>query len=182
MSMKEFILYKIYYGKHLKTDYPVYIGRTEKPLINSLRELLLTVSEKKKPDVQQISKVETARLATEAYMLVMETVLINQYKPMLNTTQKAMDQLTLTIPEPPFSPLDDTVMETLKREFLQRKTAFENVRNQKSELLNEHRKKRQEIFSNKACGIQANMLFWTTLYIHPTGSGLSKSFCRFSAA
>jgi len=50
-------------------------------------------------DIHNVTRIEYTELSTEADMNLYEIYLINRWKPPLNVDDKALDELTLTLPE-----------------------------------------------------------------------------------
>ena len=66
-SPKGYILYKIYYDKHL-----VYLGRTKQPLINRIKTHCFKDPTVRSIEIDKISKIEYCILQTEADMFIYE--------------------------------------------------------------------------------------------------------------
>lgn len=93
-SPKGFILYRIYYGEHM-----AYLGRTKQPLQARIRGHMFAAPMHRAIDIHNVTKIEYTELSTEADMNLYEVYLINLWKPPLNVDDKAMDSLTMRLPE-----------------------------------------------------------------------------------
>ncbi len=93
-SPKGFILYRIWYGKHL-----VYLGRTKQPLQARIRGHMFAAPMHRAIDIHNVTKIEYTELLTEADMNLYEIYYINRWKPPLNVDDKAKDNLTIVLPE-----------------------------------------------------------------------------------
>lgn len=93
-SPKGFILYRIWYGKHL-----AYLGRTKQPLQSRIHGHMFAAPMHRAIDIHNVTQIEYAILPTEADMNLYEIYFINLWKPALNVDDKAKDNLTLSLPE-----------------------------------------------------------------------------------
>lgn len=93
-SPKGFILYRIYYEKCI-----AYLGRTKQPLQSRIRGHMFAKPMHRAIDIHNVTRIEYTELSTEADMNLYEIYLINRWKPPLNVDDKALDELTLTLPE-----------------------------------------------------------------------------------
>ena len=93
-SPKGFILYRIWYGKHL-----AYLGRTKQPLQARIRGHMFSKPMHRTIDIHNVTKIEYTMLQTEADMNLYEIYFINLWKPPLNVDDKARDYLTIKLPE-----------------------------------------------------------------------------------
>ncbi len=94
VSPKGFILYRIWYGKHL-----AYLGRTKQPLQARIRGHMFAAPMHRAIDIHNVTRIEYTELFTEADMNLYEIYYINLWKPPLNVDDKAGDDLTITLPE-----------------------------------------------------------------------------------
>lgn len=93
-SPQGFILYRIWYGKHL-----VYLGRTKQPLQARIRGHMFNKPMHRAIDIHNVTKIEYTMLKTEADMNLYEIYFINLWYPPLNVDDKAKDDLTITLPD-----------------------------------------------------------------------------------
>lgn len=93
-SPKGFILYRIWYGKHL-----AYIGRTKQPLQARIRGHVFAKPMHRAIDIHNVTKIEYTGFPTEADMNLYEIYFINLWKPPLNVDDKARDNLTILLPD-----------------------------------------------------------------------------------
>lgn len=161
MSKKEFTLYKIYYSTDHNEDVLVYIGRTKQPLNRRLHNHFFKTPMVRSLNLHQVSRIEFASFKTEADMNCMEIILINRYKPALNKDDKANDELTIEFPECDFLPFDCPHISRWKKEIEERQRLFVEHQNKKATLLEEHRNKRREIFSNAKMSSEEKTDTWT---------------------
>ena len=89
-------IYRIW-GKVCGKDKVIYIGRTKQPLQNRLRGHFFGHPMHRKVDVSEVTRVDYAEFETVANMYVVEVLLINIYKPILNHDDKSLDEMTLPI-------------------------------------------------------------------------------------
>lgn len=161
MEKRKFLLYKIYYSTDENNDELVYIGRTKQSLNTRLHGHFFKAPMMRELDINQVSRIEYACFNTVADMYVMEVVLINRYKPRLNKDDKAPDQLTISFPDVPFFPHDCPHMERWKNEISDRDWTYEKIKKAKRDLIEEHRNKRHEIFSNNGISSDEKSERWT---------------------
>lgn len=124
MDKKKYLLYKIYYKSEANEDVLVYIGRTKQPLNTRLRGHFFKAPMVREIDIWSVSKIEYASFPTEADMFVMEIILINWYKPLLNKDDKAKDRLTIPFQEAPFVRYECPHIEKWKRELAEREQLY----------------------------------------------------------
>jgi hypothetical protein len=110
-ASKTHILYKIYYGDTL-----VYLGRTNQPLQTRLRGHFFKKPMHRTIDISQVSRIEYAEFPTEADMFLYEVYYINKLKPPLNVDDRALDDLTVSLPEKIFEEFDCHLMDKWKIE------------------------------------------------------------------
>ena len=144
-----------------KQDVLAYIGSTKQPLNTRLHAHFFNTSKVQQLDINQVSKIEFAAVQTAADMYVFEMILINRYKPIFNRNNKADDELTMELPDLPFFRFESHLMEKWKKEIRERDFFLENLDMRKRNLLDEHRKRRIEIFSNKDLSAEEKANMWT---------------------
>lgn len=93
-SPKGYILYRIWYGNNI-----VYLGRTKQPLQARIHGHMFASPMHRAIDIHNVTKIEYVMLTTEADMNLYEIYFINLWKPSLNVDDKAMDALTIELPE-----------------------------------------------------------------------------------
>ncbi len=89
-----FTLYRIYYGDEI-----VYLGRTKQKLQDRIRAHVFKKPMLREIDIEKISKIEYSEYQSQADMFLYEIYFINKYKPRLNKDDKALDELTVELPE-----------------------------------------------------------------------------------
>lgn len=122
-----YTLYRIFYGEEL-----VYIGRTMQPLQDRIRGHLFGRPMHRKIDIDLVSRIEYCQFPSQADMYLYEIYFINKYKPPLNSDDKAQDTLTISLPEPEWSPFETPLWSKWER-IINKKKAEET--NKKEELL-----------------------------------------------
>lgn len=93
-KVQGFLLYRIYYGDTL-----VYVGRTKQPLQTRIRGHLFAKPMHRTIAIEQVTRIEYARLKTEADMNLYEIYYILKWKPPLNVDDKTRDSLTIRLPD-----------------------------------------------------------------------------------
>ena len=99
MSVRGFLLYRIFYQGAGGKDTIVYIGRTKQPLQTRIRGHLFAKPMHRTISIEQVTKIEYAQLPTEADMNLYEIYYILKEKPPLNVDDKTRDKLTVALPE-----------------------------------------------------------------------------------
>lgn len=94
LCLKKYIIYKIFYN-----GFCAYLGRTKQPINNRLRGHFFSKPMHKTIDIRLVTKIEIAECNSEADMFLYEIYYINKFKPPLNRDDKAVDSLTISIPE-----------------------------------------------------------------------------------
>lgn len=89
-----FTIYRVYYGDDI-----VYLGRTKQPLQDRIRGHVFKKPMHRDIDINHVTKIEYATFATEADMNVYEVYFINLYKPIFNCDDKALDSLSVSLPD-----------------------------------------------------------------------------------
>lgn len=111
MSMKQNILYRIYYGHKL-----VYVGVTNFDLTNTLRVNFFGTNNL---DITRVSKVEYSILSSMADCLVYQAFYVNSHKPLCNKSGKARDELSANLaavlPDLTFEEYDNEVITKWER-------------------------------------------------------------------
>ena len=118
MMVRGFLLYRILYQGAGGKDTIVYIGMTKQPLQTRIRGHLFAKPMHRTISIEQVTKIEYARLQTEADMNLYEIYYILKEKPPLNVDDKTRDRLTVSLPELTWTefrpPLWDKWMKELK--------------------------------------------------------------------
>lgn len=99
MKVQGFILYRFFYRGAGGKDTIVYIGRTKQPLQTRIRGHLFAKPMHRSISIEQVTRIEFARLPTEADMNMYEIYYILKEKPLLNVDDKTNDSLTVSLPE-----------------------------------------------------------------------------------
>lgn len=160
MPNQRFTLYKIYYKSIEGKDTLVYIGRTKQPMNTRLHGHFFKKPMLRSIDIHQVSKIETASFQSEADMYIAEIILINRFKPPLNKDDKAIDEITLQLPDFPFEPYFCPHIERWKKEIEGRDLEFERFKKEKNNLFLQHREKRKEIFSSTSLSVEEKRNSW----------------------
>jgi len=90
-------IYKIFYGDEL-----VYLGKTSKPLEQKLYGHFSSNRIMRRLDAKSVTKIECAKVKTQADLFLYETYYLNKWKPKLNSEEKAKDKLTIELPDVSF--------------------------------------------------------------------------------
>lgn len=98
-NKKQYIIYLIFTKNQYGELYLSYLGRTSQPLINRLRDHMNNHGLAKKLNVNIIDSIKYAICDTQADMYLYEIYYINLWKPLLNSDDKAKDNLTISIDE-----------------------------------------------------------------------------------
>lgn len=98
MKVQGFLLYRIYYDGPAG-DSLVYVGRTKQPLQDRIRGHLFAKPMHRSIDIRLVTRIEYARLKTEADMNLYEIYYILKDRPPLNVDDKARDSPTVSLPE-----------------------------------------------------------------------------------
>lgn len=118
VKIQGFLLYRIFYRGAGGKDTIVYVGRTKQPLQTRIRGHLFAKPMHRTISIEQVTKIEYARLQTEADMNLYEIYYILKEKPPLNVDDKTRDRLTVSLPELTWTefrpPLWDKWMKELK--------------------------------------------------------------------
>ena len=123
-----FTLYRSFYGEHI-----VYLGRTMQPLQNRIRGHLFKKPMHREICIDQVSKIEYATFQTQADMYLYEIYFINLWRPALNKDDKAIDHLTVSLPEVEWKLFQTHLWENWKEEIREKDIADQNQRKAKSE-------------------------------------------------
>lgn len=99
MTVQGFLLYRIFYRDAEGRDVIAYIGRTKQPLQTRIRGHLFAKPMHRTISIEQVTRIEYARLQTEADMNLYEIYYILKEKPPLNVDDKTRDELTVSLPE-----------------------------------------------------------------------------------
>lgn len=161
MKKKRFMLYKIYYFTERGEDVLVYIGRTKQSMNARLHGHFFKAPMMREIDITQVSRIEYSCFDTEADMFVAEIILINRFKPALNRDDKAKDELTIQLPEFEFIPYECPHIERWKKEISERDLSSEKFKKARADLLEEHRRKRREVFSQTDISSDERAEQWT---------------------
>lgn len=122
-----FVLYKIYYG-----DYVAYLGRTKQKINDRLRGHFFQINKMYRPiDIALVTKIEIAELPTQADMYIYEIYYINTLKPSLNSDDKALDDLTVMLPELKWENHWPHLMDKWKMKLHTEKMPIRNAKKQK---------------------------------------------------
>lgn len=108
-------LYKIYY-ENGTDNVLVYLGRTNQKLKDRLRCHFFKKPIVRVLDLKQVSKIEYAEFYTEADMFLYEIYYINKFKPPLNVDDVAKDNLTVALPEVPFTEYNDPIIDKWRKD------------------------------------------------------------------
>jgi hypothetical protein len=90
------VVYRVWYDSP-DGPYISYIGRTRQDLTQRIRGHFYKRVMHKALEIESAVKIDYTEFATVADMYVAEIVLINTFKPPLNSDDKAPDELTLPI-------------------------------------------------------------------------------------
>lgn len=123
-----FTLYRIYYG-----DCLVYVGRTTQPLQNRIRGHLFKKPMHREIDINQVTRIEYAQFETMADMYTYEIYFINLWKPPLNKDDKALDYLTVKLPDVVWKPFQTHLWTKWKQEIVTMDKEEEKQRREKIE-------------------------------------------------
>lgn len=124
-TTKTHILYKIYYGDTL-----VYLGRTNQPLQTRLRGHFFKKPMHRTIDINQVTRIEYTEFPTEADMFLYEVYYINKLKPPLNVDDRALDNLTVSLPEKTFEEFDCQLMDKWKCELEAQASEWQNLKDE----------------------------------------------------
>lgn len=108
---KGFFLYRFYYG-----DCIVYLGRTKQKINDRLRGHFFNKAMHKNINIHKVTRIEVATLKTLADMYVYEIYYINLIKPIINSDDKACDQLNVELPELKWFEYEPHLMDHWKRQ------------------------------------------------------------------
>ena len=108
-------LYKIYY-ENGTDNVLVYLWRTNQKLKDRLRCHFFKKPIVRVLDLKQVSKIEYAEFYTEADMFLYEIYYINKFKPPLNVDDVAKDNLTVALPEVPFTEYNDPIIDKWRKD------------------------------------------------------------------
>lgn len=103
-AVKGFVLYRIYYKAVDGKEYIAYVGRTKQSLATRIRGHLFAKPMHRSIHIEQVSKIEYAKLQSEADMNLYEIYYILKNKPPLNVDDKARDTLSVELPELTWTP------------------------------------------------------------------------------
>ena len=117
------ILYKIYYAQGL-----MYIGRTTQPLNTRLRGHFFKKPMHCELDIHSVTSIVKAEFSTVADMYFWEIYEINKHKPLLNRSDKASDELTVTLCAPVFHAYECHRLEKWKKEHKMREEKYDEAR------------------------------------------------------
>ena len=122
MKDKKHTLYKIYYG-----DVLVYLGRTNQSLQTRLRGHFFKKPMHRIIDINQVTLIEYAELPSEADMFLYEIYYINKFKPGFNVDDRAVDDLTVTLPDIEFKKFNCHLMDDWKYELNREKSEWSQI-------------------------------------------------------
>lgn len=112
--MGRHLLYRIYYGSDI-----VYVGRTSQPLQDRIRGHLFKKPMLREIEIEKVSKIEFTELSSQADMFLYEIYFINLWHPKLNRDDKALDDLTISLPDLSWRPFHTSLWEKWKHEIEQ---------------------------------------------------------------
>ena len=141
MGQNQYTLYRIWYE-----DSIVYVGRTKQPLARRLRGHVFGAPMHRKIQIEQVSRIEYAKLKTASDLNLYEIYYILKLKPALNRDDKEPDELTISLPELNWeeftTPLWDKWLEKINEEtsrVSEKKQEYQDIPNILSSLRSEFR-------------------------------------------
>jgi hypothetical protein len=140
ISIKKFMLYKFYYGKHC-----VYLGRTAQPIAYRIRGHFFAKPMHKTVGINVVTKIEIAQCKSEADMYLYEIYYINLLKPTLNRDDKACDDLNVFLPELEFVEYEPKLMEKWKAQITEREAEKERKQQELSDWQNKRSEARKTL-------------------------------------
>lgn len=167
---KQFCLYRIYSENCL-----LYVGATTDPLQDRLHDHFFKAPKVKAINIECVTQIEYAILASEADLIVSEAYEINRLKPALNFRGKASDCLTISLPAPAFHLYENQQIDLWRKQIQAERETDPNVCWLKSQIEKERSLKQVAIFSYPNFTLNEKEILyaaWLKNFYEPVRNGL----------